>query len=58
MKIWLGILNVTINGQISTYTVGQSNISEISLDKDKGIIEILYSNNDKKHKLIYLQNVE
>jgi hypothetical protein len=58
MKIWLETLNVTINEQNINYTVGQSNISEISLDEDKGIIEILYSDNDRKHELIYLQNVE
>lgn len=58
MKIWLEILNVTINGQNINYTVGQSNISEMSLDEDRGIIEILYSDNDRKHELIYLQNVE
>ena len=58
MKIWLETLNVTINGQNINYTVGQSNISEISLDEDKGIIEVLYSDNDRKHELIYLQNVE
>ena len=58
MKIWLETLNVTINGQNINYTVGQSNISEISLDEDKGIIEILYSDNDRKHELVYLQNIE
>lgn len=58
MRIWLEVLNVTINGQSTTYTVGQSNVSEIALDDDKGIVEILYSDNDRKHKLIYLHNVE
>lgn len=58
MKIWLNTLTITINGQNNTYTVGQANVSEISLDNDKGIVEILYSDNDRKHKMIYLHNVE
>lgn len=58
MKIWLETLDVTVSGQDITYTVGQSNISEISLDDDKGLVEVLYSDNDRKHKWIYLQNVE
>jgi hypothetical protein len=58
MKIWLETLDVTVSGQDITYTVGQSNVSEISLDDDKGIVEVLYSDNDRKHKWIYLQNVE
>ncbi len=58
MKIWLETLDVTVSGQDITYTVGQSNVSEISLDDDKGLAEVLYSDNDRKHKWIYLQNVE
>ena len=58
MKIWLETLDVTVNGQDITYAVGQSNVSEISLDDDKGLVEVLYSDNDRKHKWIYLQNVE
>ena len=58
MKIWLETLDVTVSGQDITYTVGQSNVSEISLDDDKGLVEVLYSDNDRKHKWIYLQNVE
>lgn len=58
MKIWLETLDITVSGQDITYTVGQSNVSEISLDDDKGLVEVLYSDNDRKHKWIYLQNVE
>lgn len=58
MKIWLETLDVTVNGQDINYAVGQSNVSEISLDEDKGLVEVLYSDNNRKHKWIYLQNVE